>query len=143
MPTLVNAMKQIVSALAAVIVVGWLAALPSLAGDEVQDARLETGRRAYERYCTPCHGAGGVPGSAVFAATKKPVDLRTLVERNGGRFPTVRWWSAVLSPEPGAVHTQVGERIRKDQPDSVDPEITAHGLAVNIEDYLISIQQKK
>jgi hypothetical protein len=136
-------MKQIVSALAVVVIVGCLTPLRSYAGDEVQDARIEKGKLWYDKYCTPCHGAGGTPGSAVFAATKKPIDLRTYVERNGGEFPSGRWWAAAFSPDPGGVHSEVWERIHNDQSETVDRDATTRGVIVNIEDYVISIQSKK
>ena len=46
-------------------------------GEEHQQlTRGEYGRLWYEKYCTPCHGQGGAPGSAVFSNSKEPVDLR-------------------------------------------------------------------
>ena len=80
-------MKPIVTGLAIVAIVACLTPLRSYAGGEVQDARVQKGKVSYDKYCTPCHGPGGAPGSAVFAATKKPVDLRTIAQRNGGTFP--------------------------------------------------------
>src|SRR5512139_2639163 len=82
-----TSMKQIVSGLAVMVIIGCLTPLRSSAGDEVRDARIEKGKLWYDKYCTPCHGPGGAPGSAVFPATKKPVDLRTIAQRNGGNFP--------------------------------------------------------
>jgi hypothetical protein len=136
-------MKQIVSALAVVIIVACLTPLRSYAGDEVQDARIEKGKLWYDKYCTPCHGAGGAPGSAVFAATKKPIDLRTYVERNGGEFPSGRWWAVAFNPESGNVHSEVWERIHNDQSETVERDARTRGVIVNIEDYIISIQSKK
>ena len=40
--------------------------------DEVQKARVEAGRVWYEKYCVPCHGAGGAPGKAVARAAPRP-----------------------------------------------------------------------
>ncbi len=135
-------MKQIVSAFAVVVVVGCLTPLRSYAGEEVGDPRIEKGRVSYEKYCTPCHGAGGAPGSAVFAATKKPVDVRTFAERNGGNFPTGRWWDVAFSPKPGNVHAKVWERIHNDQRDTAERDAVTRSVIVNIEDYVISIQNK-
>jgi hypothetical protein len=136
-------MKRIVSCLAAVVIVGCLAPLRLYAGDEVQDARVQKGKLWYDKYCTPCHGAGGAPGSAVFAATKKPIDLRTYVARSGGEFPSGRWWGVAFNPEPGNVHSKVWERIHNDQSETVERDAETRGVIVNIEDYIISIQSKK
>jgi mono/diheme cytochrome c family protein len=145
-------MKQIVAGVAAIMVVGCVTALRSYAGDEVQDARVQKGKSSYETYCTPCHGAGGAPGSAKFPGTKKPIDLRTYQQRNGGDFPSWRWWDVTFSPQPGAVHTEVWERIRNDQSEPEDGEtdrsreyvrdILSRGVVVNIEMYVMSIQKK-
>jgi len=135
-------MKQIVSALAVVMIVGCLTPPRSYAGNEVQDLRVQKGKLSYDKYCTPCHGAGGTPGSAVFAATKKPIDLRTYQQRNGGTFPSGRWWDVTFNPQPGAVHTKVWERVRNDQPETVDRDIMARGVVANIEAYVMSIQNK-
>ena len=137
-------MKQIVSRLAVVVVVGCLTPLRSYAGEEVRDARIEKGKRWYDQYCTPCHGVGGAPGSAVFAATKKPIDLRTIAQRNGGKFPSIRWWDFVFSSQPRGVHAEPWERIRNDQTetDELVRDIAAHGVAANIEYYVESIQNK-
>jgi hypothetical protein len=94
-------MKQILSGLAVVVIVGCLTPLRSYAGDEVQDARVQKGKLWYDKYSTFCHGAGGTPRSAVFAATKKPVNLRTYVQRNGGRFPSGKWWDLVNKTTAG------------------------------------------
>jgi hypothetical protein len=126
--------------------------LRSYAGGEVQDGRVQKGKVWYEKYCTPCHGEGGAPGSAVFAGTKKLIDLRTYERRNGGTFPSVRWWELTFSPQPGAVHTKVWEKIRSDQSKTeagetglsrdIERDIAARGVVVNIELYVRSIQNK-
>ncbi len=136
-------MKHVVSGLTLVVVLGCLTPVRSYAGEEVRDPRIEKGRVSYEKYCTPCHGAGGAPGSAVFAATKKPVDVRTFAERNGGKFPTGRWWDVAFSPKPGNVHAEVWERIHNDQRDTAERDAMTRGVIVNIEDYVISIQKEK
>jgi hypothetical protein len=139
-----NSRKQIVSGLAVIVAVGCLTALRSSAGDGFQDARVQKGKVSYDKYCTRCHGPGGAPGSAVFAATKKPVDLRTIAQRNGGTFPSMRWWDFVFSSQPRGVHADAWERIRSDQTETVKVErdMTAHGVAANIEYYVESLQNK-
>jgi len=132
----------------AVLVAGLLVPQRVHAEDQVQaDARVQSGKIAYEKYCTSCHGAAGAPGSAVCAKTKKPIDLRTYVERNGGKFPTSKWFNAVFIPEPGAVHTPVWETIRKEQVVSAlqtagERDDMARGVVAHVADYIISIQRK-
>jgi len=137
-------MKPIVTGLAIVVIVGCLTSLRSYAGDEAQDARVQKGKVSYDKYCTSCHGAGGTPGSAVFASTKKPIDLRTIAQRNGGNFPSMRWWDFVFSSQPRGVHAEAWKRIRNDQTETVEVErdVAAHGVAANIEYYVESIQNK-
>lgn len=137
-------MQRIVSWVAAALIAGGVAASPAYAADPGQDLRIQNGARWYDTYCTPCHGPAGAPGSAVFAATKQPIDLRTLEERNGGRFPSANWWGAVFSPQPGAVHTAVWTRIRGDQhdPSEADRDISARNVVGNIQLYVMSIQTR-
>ena len=137
-------MKPIVTALAIVVIVVCLTPLRSYAGDEVPDARAQRGKVSYDKYCTSCHGPGGAPGSAVFPATKKPVDLRTIAQRNGGDFPSMKWWDFIFSSRPAGVHAQTWENIRKDQNETVEVErdMTAHSVVANIERYVESIQRK-
>jgi mono/diheme cytochrome c family protein len=112
------------------------------AADEVQQARVEMGRIWYQKYCTPCHGVGGAPGSAVFPATKQPVDLRTYVQRNGGKFPSGKWLNVVFGPQQGGIHTEVWEKIRSAQADSPERDAVARGVVANIAEYVMSVQKK-
>lgn len=112
------------------------------ATDELQQARIEMGRIWYQKYCTPCHGPGGIPGAAVSSATKQPVDLRTYVQRNGGKFPSGKWLSVVFAPQPGNVHTAVWEKIRSVNTESMQSDAVARGVVANIAEYVISIQKE-
>jgi len=112
------------------------------ADDEVKQARVEMGRIWYEKYCTPCHGLGGTPNSAMYAATKQPVDLRNYVHRNGGKFPSGKWLTVVFAPQPGATHTEVWEKIRSVDTESQESDAIARGVVANIAEYVISIQTK-
>jgi mono/diheme cytochrome c family protein len=145
-------MKQVVTGVAVAAILACVTSAPSYAGDEAQDARIQKGKVYYAKYCTPCHGEGGSPGSAVFPGTKKRIDLRTYQQRNGGRFPSSRWWDVTFNPQPGTVHTVVWERIRKDQSPTkhgeselsreLERDITARGVVANIEFYVMSIQKE-
>ena len=95
----------------------------------------------YEQYCTPCHGPGGAPGSAVFVATKQPVDLRTYVQRHGGKFPAGDWLMVVMAEPLQNPHTEIWQRIRQDE-GGANSEIGARGKVRSIADYILSIQAK-
>jgi mono/diheme cytochrome c family protein len=111
------------------------------AADEFEKIEAEAGRQWYDEYCTPCHGAGGAPGSATFAAGKKPVDLRDYVARNGGRFPAERWISVVTTENPALVHTAVWKRIRDAKGTSISSDAAGRALVVSIAYYVRSIQR--
>ena len=58
---------------------GWVVPNRARAEDELQKARSEAGHIWYDKYCTPCHGKGGAPGSAVYPedeGTSGPPHLR-------------------------------------------------------------------
>ena len=116
---------------------------PSRAGAQDQPSSTPVqGRILYEKYCTPCHGAGGAPGSAVFTKSKQPVDLRAYVQRHGGKFPTGDWLSVVFGGAPDNPHTAVWERIRRDEGGGTGSETVARGKVRSIADYILSIQTK-
>ena len=95
-----TAMAIVVTGLAASSAEAQSAASAPAASEGDIDAGLnEAGRVWYDRYCTPCHGPGGAPGTAVNPQTKKPVDLRTYVADNGGRFPAGAWLAAIRDTE--------------------------------------------
>ena len=108
--------------MAFLVVLGGSCVVPNRARaeDELQNARSEAGRIWYETYCTPCHGKGGAPGSAVYPKTKEPVDLRTWFQRHGGTFPAGEWIAVVAGSPQSPVHSEVWEKIRRKAPD-VDP----------------------
>ena len=111
------------------------------AADEFEKIEAEAGRQWYDEYCTPCHGAGGAPGSATFVEGKKPVDLRDYVARNGGRFPAERWISVVTTENPALVHTAVWKRIRDAKGTSISSDAAGRALVVSIAYYVRSIQR--
>jgi hypothetical protein len=121
----------------------WIVPNRARAEDELQKARGEAGRIWYEAYCTPCHGKGGAPGSAVYPKTKESVDLRTYVQRHGGQFPAGKWIT-IVSGSPGSpVHTDAWEKIRrKHQTSAPSGNAEARGIVVSIAEYVISLQTK-
>ena len=114
------------------------------AEDELQKAHGEAGRIWYEKYCMPCHGEGGARASAVYPDSKQPVDLRTYVQRHGGKFPAGDWFSVVFGPQPGLTHhTDVWNKIRSDyQPSGPTGTAVARGIVASIAQYIISVQTK-
>jgi len=101
----------------------------------------EAGRIGYEKYCTPCHGPGGAPGSAVYRNTKQPIDLRTYVQRHGGQFPLGKWLAVVFSSQPRGPHTEVWEKIRSAQQTPISSsDANARDLVDAIENYIILVQ---
>src|SRR5262245_64093975 len=79
------------------------------AEDGLERLPVEMGQKGYGKYCTPCHGPGGAPGSAVYVESKQPIDLRTYASRNGGESD--KWTSEVFTPEPGSPHREAWEKI--------------------------------
>jgi mono/diheme cytochrome c family protein len=126
---------------AALATVSCISARPIGAADQ-QTVSAASGRIAYDTYCTPCHGPGGAPGSAVFDGTKQPVDLRTYVQRHGGTFPSGDWLSVVFAQTPHNPHTAIWERVRRDETAAGGTETTARGKVRAIADYIVSIQAR-
>ena len=146
-PTVKSRPKVWESALCAIalaVAVGSVFPNRAPAQDEIQKARAEAGRVWYDQYCTPCHGVGGTPGSALRSDTKQPTDLRTYVQRHGGKFPAGEWLAVVFGPQPGRVHSEVWEKIRNEHQTSGGPvnDATARGIVAMIADYVITVQTK-
>ena len=111
------------------------------AADEIEKAHAEAGRQWYDKYCQPCHGAGGAPGTAVFKETGKPVDLRDYVKRNGGKFPTSRWITVVATDNPALLHTAVWQTIKNDQ-SGISADAAGRSVVASIASYVRAIQRK-
>jgi mono/diheme cytochrome c family protein len=112
----------------------------AVAADEIDDALSSAGKVWYDKYCTPCHGPGGGPGTAVSRASKQPVDLRTYVKAHGGKFPAADWLAVIADTRPANVHTPVWETIRRAQSGMIQNEAAARGVVGSIARYVISIQ---
>src|SRR5262245_49958742 len=112
-----------------------------LAADDIDGALNSAGKVWYDKYCTPCHGAGGAPGSAVASATKKPVDLRGYVKAHGGKFPAADWLAILADSRPQSPHADVWRTIQKDQI-GAGQEAAARGVVGSIARYIRSIQAK-
>ncbi len=123
---------------------GWVLPNCARADDELQKARAEAGRVWYDRYCRPCHGPGGAPGTALSPDNKQPVDLRVYVQRHGGKFPAGQWLSVVFGPQPGITHhAEVWNKIRSQHKmEGPYSDVVARGIVASIADYVISVQTK-
>lgn len=124
------------------LVIAWAPSREVRAQDEIEMVYIEAGKLRYEKYCMPCHGPGGAPGSAVNSETKEPVDLRTYVERNGGKFPAGNWLAVVAGGNPGSIHTKIWEQIRDAQTGSSAPTAEGRAAVASIANYVRSIQKK-
>lgn len=121
----------------------WIVPNGARAEDELQKAHSEAGQVWYDKYCTPCHGKGGAPGSAAYPKTKEPVDLRTYVQRHGGTFPAGQWIAIVAGSPQSPVHSEVWEKIRRQHQTSAPSGIVeARGIVASIAEYIISLQSK-
>ena len=121
----------------------WVVPNRAQAEDELDKARSEAGQIWYDKYCTPCHGKGGAPGSAVYTDSKQPVDLRTYAQRHGGKFPAGEWIAIVAGSPRSPVHSKVWEEIRRQHQTSIPSgNAEARGIVVFIAEYVISLQTK-
>ncbi len=129
-------------ALLAGLGIGLLPTIGWSAQDDLRRIQAEAGKVWYDRYCTPCHGADGAPGTAMRSDTQKPVDLRTYVSRHGGKFPVHDWVAVVASAPPGSLHTQVWQKIRESQQETAATSAASRGVIVSIGTYVASVQTK-
>lgn len=127
-------------ALATAIAVG--AGMRVFAADQIDDSISEAGKVWYEKYCMPCHGPGGAPGKAVAGTTKEPVDLRTYVQRHGGKFPVNDWLAVIADARPGGVHANVWRTIKQTQGGAAGKDTAARGVLGSIARYIMSVQTK-
>ena len=139
----VSAMCVVVAMAFLVVLGSWVVPNRARADDELQKALSEAGHIWYDKYCTPCHGKAGAPGSAVYPKTKEPVDLRTYVQRHGGKFPAGEWIAIVAGSPRSPVHGEAWEQIRrKHQTAGPSTNAEARGIVVSIAEYVISVQTK-
>lgn len=111
------------------------------AEDQIEQTLSEAGKVWYDKYCTPCHGAGGAPGKAMYSAIKQPVDLRIYVERRR-KFPAADWLAVLADSRPGGVHAHVWRDIRRAQAGTPATAASARGVVSEIARYIASIQTK-
>lgn len=126
-------------AMIAILVAGVPVAAASTDPGGVDDMQAESGRLWYDKYCTPCHGPGGAPGSAA-RPDGTTVDLRSYVERHGGRFPAEQWIRVVEDVDLRSPHADVWQKIRRAQLGTLTEKAAARGILLLIAEYVLSVQ---
>ena len=129
--------------LSAAVIALLLSDVPVAAADQVlYRARVAAGRVWYDKYCTPCHGPGGGPGSAVYRVGNTPVDLRRYVARHQGQFPDHEWIAVIEHVDLTSPHAGVWEQIRTAQTGTSAQGAAAGGVVALIADYINTVQMK-
>jgi mono/diheme cytochrome c family protein len=110
------------------------------------DAAVEnSGKLRFEQYCAVCHG-GGAKGDGPFAPllTKRPADLTTMAQRNGGEFPFGRAYDTIdgrnMLSAHGSGEMPIWGKVMKDA--GIGGETALRGRLVETLIYLRSIQVK-
>jgi mono/diheme cytochrome c family protein len=136
-------MKVLASRLSAAGIAVLFATVPVAAAEPAIDqAQAAAGGVWYEKYCTPCHGSGGGPGSAVYSGSNEAVDLRRYVARHNGVFPAREWFDVVEQFDHKSPHADVWDKILRAQPNTITQRPAARGVVALIADYIVSIQSK-
>ena len=78
----------------------------------------------------------------MFVKNKQPIDLRTYVQRHGGKFPSGDWLMVVMAEPLQNPHTEVWERIRREDGGGTDSKTVGRAKVRSIADYIVSIQVK-
>jgi mono/diheme cytochrome c family protein len=86
-------------------ILGLLAAVLLCTTLPAQAANSPNGTQLYLNHCAACHGADGEGGGPVAAVMQTTVpNLRTLAQRNGGKFPTDAVTAYIDGREVKAAH---------------------------------------
>ena len=98
------------------------------------------GKKMYQGYCAPCHGADGKGNGPVASALKTaPTDLTVLSKNNSGKFPNVHLVSVLefgsALPAHGSAAMPVWGPIlgRMNQTNSMDKQLRISNLVRYIE----------
>jgi mono/diheme cytochrome c family protein len=110
-------------------------------------AAIEAGKKSYMKHCATCHGPTAT-GDGVAASTfqNKPIDLTTLAQKNGGKFPTLEVINIVKGatsiPAHGTREMPVWGEILGHPLKGEYSEDRANAQILEIANYLQSIQKK-
>jgi len=92
-------MRAWAAASAAVVMMGSL-------GTAGARAQPYAGSSDYQVYCVSCHGAEGRGDGMIAKSLKKrPADLTTIAQRNGGVFPDDKVFKAIDGRQPEGSHS--------------------------------------
>ena len=127
----------------AILVVGVSVAVARGGDRDIDQMQATAGHVWYDKYCTPCHGPGGGPGSAIYRGTERKVDLRRYVARHSGQFPAHEWIAVVEQVDLQLPHHAVWEDIRGAQVGTSAQAAAARGVVALIAEYILSVQTKE
>jgi hypothetical protein len=127
----------------AILVVGVSVAVARGGDRYIDQMQAAAGRVWYDKYCTPCHGPGGGPGSAMYRGTERKVDLRRYVARHSGQFPAHEWIAVVEQVDLQLPHHAVWEDIRGAQVGTSAQAAAGRGVVALIAEYILSVQTKE
>jgi mono/diheme cytochrome c family protein len=83
-------------------------ARPAMSESATWAENLADGKQEYQENCVSCHGADGKGrGDLGQKLYKKPSDLTTISERNGGDFPFQRIFEIIAGDTPVAGHETI------------------------------------
>jgi hypothetical protein len=126
----------------AILVVGVSVAVAHGGDSYIDRMQAAAGRVWYDKYCTPCHGSGGGPGSAMYRGTDRQVDLTRYVARHNGQFPAHEWMAVVEQVDLQLPHHAVWEDIRGAQVGTSAQAAAGRGVVALIAEYILSVQTK-
>jgi mono/diheme cytochrome c family protein len=110
-------------------------------------AAIAAGKKSYMKHCATCHGPTAT-GDGVAATTfqNKPIDLTTLAQKNGGKFPTAEVINIVKGdtsiPAHGSKEMPVWGEILGHPLKGEYGSSRANAQLLEIANYLESIQKK-
>lgn len=71
----------------------------------IKPTSAASGQEMYKGYCAVCHGITGKgDGPAAPALKVPPPDLRTLAQKNGGKYPAMKVTAVIRGEETMAAH---------------------------------------
>lgn len=142
-----------IAAMAVAVGFGFSCAKPGEAegwrAKEEEAARVASGKRLFDAYCSSCHGLGGQGNGPVAAALKTPpTDLRRIAQRAGGTFDAAKVAAFIDGRTRIEAHGErempVWGRLYDDRNQNImsDETLLSPGMIFDIIEYLKTIQAK-
>ena len=120
---------------------------PAAAQSGAWAENLRDGKQEYEENCANCHGAAGKgDGDLGQKLFKKPLDITTIAERNGGAFPFEKVFQIIAGDTPVEGHDtmHMPDYAKRMKQDDFKPGYhQAHVRILQLTHYVESIQAKK